>query len=478
MSNSSFFLRNHGASPLDVSQPAFWDAYAERLKFFCEANGITDDAKKRATLFAVCGLPTLTIPKSLISPRSLSDVSYEDIVNVLKSHFIPKPSVIYQRFTFQRCLQQEGEGVAAYVADLRHLADDCNFGSNLSERLRDQLVCGLKDEELERRLLACAELDLNGAIREAIAAESASSQARDICSANGSHTETAVAQQIRKGRNVRPSKDAEQRTVAAFTRNPCAGCGGDHPRSQSKSIRSFPVSSARKNATNKKVSANTFRHNVSDSPTDAYQEGSILFVTSNRQKKTSTTVIINNVPCRMEIDSGSDFTVISKENYRSLWKSTGPPIEPCRLRLVDFQRQVVPLAGVCTIDVSYGRHKGRLRLYVAKGHKATVAEPLRKLLRANTKWEWTHVHDEAFKKVKQLLSRERFLVGFNESLPITFTRDASQYSIGSVLAHDMGKRGEAPIAFFSRTMTPTERNYAQIDREALAIVSSVKKLHD
>ncbi|CDW61335.1 reverse transcriptase family protein, partial [Trichuris trichiura] len=137
---------------------------------------------------------------------------------------------------------------------------------------------------------------------------------------------------------------------------------------RSKNVRSSPVSSARKNATNKRVSANTLRHKVSDSLTDAYREDSILFVTSNRQKKTSTTVIINNVPCRME-DSGSDFMVISKETYRSLWKSTGPPIEPCRLRLVDFQRRVVPLAGFCTVDVSYGRHKGHLRLYVAKGRR-------------------------------------------------------------------------------------------------------------
>ncbi|KFD48096.1 hypothetical protein M513_11039 [Trichuris suis] len=166
--------------PFDVDQPASWDAYVERLKFFFEANGITDDGKKRATLLSVCGLPALSIAKSVVSPKSLSDVSYDYIVRALQCHFIPKPSVIYQRFHFQRRLQRDGEGIATYIAEFRRLASDCNFGSNLEERLRDQFVCGLKDEDLQKRLLAHSELDLNDALREAVAAESASRQAKDI----------------------------------------------------------------------------------------------------------------------------------------------------------------------------------------------------------------------------------------------------------------------------------------------------------
>ncbi|XP_053150140.1 uncharacterized protein K02A2.6-like [Hemicordylus capensis] len=42
----------------------------------------------------------------------------------------------------------------------------------------------------------------------------------------------------------------------------------------------------------------------------------------------------------------------------------------------------------------------------------------------------------------------------------------------------MGNGKEAPIAFYSRSLTQTERNYAQIDREALAIIAGTRKFHD
>ncbi len=110
-------------------------------------------------------------------------------------------------------------------------------------------------------------------------------------------------------------------------------------------------------------------------------------------------------------------------------------------------------------------------------NKASVAEPLHRLLDKAVPWNWLPIHDEAFRRVKMLLSSDSLLAHFDPRLPITVTCDASPYGIGAVFGHVLPNGMEVPVSFFSRTLSAAERNYAQIDKEALAIVNAVKKFH-
>ena len=69
------------------------------------------------------------------------------------------------------------------------------------------------------------------------------------------------------------------------------------------------------------------------------------------------------------------------------------------------------------------------------------------------------------------------LTHFNLALPLRLVSDASPYGIGAVMSHVLPNGTERPIAFASRTLSTAERNYAQINKEAPAIVWAVRKFH-
>ncbi|XP_075150579.1 uncharacterized protein LOC142224678 [Haematobia irritans] len=109
---------------------------------------------------------------------------------------------------------------------------------------------------------------------------------------------------------------------------------------------------------------------------------------------------------------------------------------------------------------------------------ATVAEPLRRLLDNNVRWTWGEQEQTAFTALKNLITSDRVLIHFDEKLPLVVAADASPYGIGAVLKHRMPDGAERPIAFYSRTLSKSERNYAQIDRKATALIAAINKFHE
>ena len=99
-----------------------------------------------------------------------------------------------------------------------------------------------------------------------------------------------------------------------------------------------------------------------------------------------------------------------------------------------------------------------------------VAAPLHALTSTLRPFKWTPEAETAFKDLKERFVTAPVLVHPNPDLPFIVEVDASDSGIGAVLS----QRSETdnllhPCAFFSRRLSPAERNYDAGNRELLAV---------
>ena len=101
-----------------------------------------------------------------------------------------------------------------------------------------------------------------------------------------------------------------------------------------------------------------------------------------------------------------------------------------------------------------------------------VTAPLRQLLQKNSEFQWHAEHQADFSQLKQLISNAGLLSYFDPTKPTVLQVDASQEALGAALLQD-----GCPISFASKSLSETEKRYANIERELLACVFGAERFH-
>lgn len=103
-----------------------------------------------------------------------------------------------------------------------------------------------------------------------------------------------------------------------------------------------------------------------------------------------------------------------------------------------------------------------------------ISKPLTTLLQNDKKFEWTNEQEEAFNILKDKLCSEPVLQYPNFSEKFIVTTDASQFAISGILSQgELGK--DRPCAYTSRLLNNHEINYSTYEKEALAIIYSIRQ---
>jgi len=106
----------------------------------------------------------------------------------------------------------------------------------------------------------------------------------------------------------------------------------------------------------------------------------------------------------------------------------------------------------------------------------TIARPLFDLTYSDQAWNWNAKEQEAFEGLKMAVTTALVLVSPQDSKPFRIEADSSDFASGAVLSQRLpGEEKWHPVAFYSKFLSPVERNYEIHDKEMLAIIHALEE---
>ena len=352
-----------------------WSIYTERLGHYFIANKVTEAEQKRAILLSVCGPTMFKLIKSLADPSKFPTMAFVELCALVKEYYEPLPSPIVQRYKFNTRNRAPGETVAAYVAALREIAEHCNYGTSLSEMLRDRLVCGVNHKGIQK-LLAEKELDFDKANSVAVAIEVAERDTKYLKAERShgnpvlySHSKECGKPSTKMSPNKSKSKIACYRcggndlaNVCRHKDTECGFCRKGHLARVCRAKRAQETSMPSQNTRKNMFVTEELTHDETDR---TYE---IFTLEDQSNEPTRMQVLLNNVPVDMVLDTGASLSIISQATFNRLKQHDATvSLHPSATRLLTYTGEPIPVVRATNMTVHYGEIVATLSAQVVVG---------------------------------------------------------------------------------------------------------------
>ena len=368
-----------------------WGAWIDRLEFYYQAMDVTDADKKRAVLLSTVGEQTYNLVRSLSAPAKPGTKTFDQICEMLATHFEPQVNLTLQRYKFSSCNRKPEQTVTQFITELKDLSRLCDFGHTppgvtltaqmvLEDNLRDRLLCGVLEPNIQRRLLAEPGLTFARACDISISMELARESTAQLGSLPSSYKPKQINHIASKEKHKSGGTGNSQ---TGNSQKPCFRCSKTNHSPDNCRYKNAVCRFCKKkghiesNCFGKKKRSEGQRatHHLEDDAYqseqhcgDTYHNYSIYELSNCRDQALTTTLILNGARHVMEIDSGAAVSVISTQTYKSLWPKQLPELQPSMDRLRMYNQTVIPVDGIINISVETGTGaKQTLPLRVVKG---------------------------------------------------------------------------------------------------------------
>ena len=109
---------------------------------------------------------------------------------------------------------------------------------------------------------------------------------------------------------------------------------------------------------------------------------------------------------------------------------------------------------------------------------SSVSQPLRDLTKKDVAFQWSEEQERSFNSIKELLTSAKVLAYFDPHKQTELVNDASPFGLSAILLQKSpGMDDRRVVAYASRSLSDVETCYSQMEKEALAIVWAIERLH-
>lgn len=384
--------------------------YFERLESLAKFNNWNEENKK-CVLISLSGSVVYDELKLMFPGKELLSLKYDDMIKKLKERFDKVEPDMMQRYRFYNRYQRPEESAESFILAVKLQAENCDFKQFKETAIRDRLIMGLHDKELQKKLLMDEDLSLPAVERKIISSEIAGNTAKSIYGPESRDSSDVNSIKNRLGKRVydrqpreydrhpreydrypreydrqpreydrqhreyerepRESRDRsrnrnERKHVSFRERSPsnnkdinpyanaiCNYCKKKgHLRRQCPNYRNRNTVRFVEESNTKTNKSYNFKreddHNSSDADTDGME--CMLITAVNRiNEPCMVEVVVEDQKLHMEIDSGSAVSVISDIDYLEYFGTV--PISTCDRQLVVVNGDRLQIVGEIKVRV-------------------------------------------------------------------------------------------------------------------------------
>ncbi|KAI2647390.1 Transposon Tf2-8 polyprotein [Labeo rohita] len=310
----------------NFDRPSEWPTWRQRFARFRTATKLSKEDKEVqiSTLIYAMGIEAENIFKSFTFTAEESDDDYDTVLGKFDEYFMPKKNVIHERACFHQRAQRPGEKAECYIRALYELSENCEFGANRNEHIRDRLVVGIRDKELSRKMQLMTDLTLETAVQMTRQAEDVAQQiSQQESQSTGSVQEVASRRSSRvaerpwtKEKYRRGSEKRKEDTA-----NECGRCG----KTGHKDIRRCPAADTecrkckRKGHWARMCKSKTVRQvTTKEMSEESFYLGAVSNKSDTEKAKWTVSLKIGDTPVTFNIDTGADVTVMNTVTFGKL----------------------------------------------------------------------------------------------------------------------------------------------------------------